>query len=304
MEWINFFRFEVVDKNYKIVYLGDKPINVFISTKLIGFDNTFKTVRFRFERKNHWFIPNLDLRGCSTLSFRNMDTKEYMFDKLVDRKLSFTAKGQNIICVGLNKTGTTSFTKAMEDLGYVKYGEEHLFNFVSPDVYFEDYGKVKSILDNPQINLFQDMPFSFPNVYKKIYELRPQDLYVLTLRKDAKSWAKTCLRFWDCLQNNDFRKDKSFIRTIWPDESERQLVNFLEPMFESWGLTSIENLEDKLIQIYEKHKEECETFFKGKKNFITVDIEKKGELKKLTDWLGIPNKEEDFPWENRNMKKL
>lgn len=300
MEWLNFFRFEIVDKKYKIVYLGDKPMNVFISTKLIGFDNAFKTARHRFEGKDYWFIPNLDLKGCSTLSFRNVDTNEYMFDKLIDKRLSSTSKGQNIVCVGLNKTGTTSFTKAMEELGYVKINEEHLFNFVQSDVYFDDYGKVKSILDNPQINLFQDKPFSFPNVYKKIYELRPQDLYVLTLRKDSKSWAKTCLKFWDCLQSENFREDKSFIRTIWSDESERQLINFLEPMFESWGLTSLENLEEQLIQIYEKHKEDCETFFQNKKNFITVNIEKKGELKKLTDWLGLQNKQEDFPWENKN----
>lgn len=302
MEWLNFFSFEIVDKKYKIVYLGDKPMNVFISTKLIGFDNAFKTARHRFEGKDYWFIPNLDLKGCSTLSFRNVDTNEYMFDKLIDKRLSSTSKGQNIVCVGLNKTGTTSFTKAMEELGYVKINEEHLFNFVQSDVYFDDYGKVKSILDNPQINLFQDKPFSFPNVYKKIYELRPQDLYVLTLRKDSKSWAKTCLKFWDCLQSENFRVDKSFIRTIWSDESERQLINFLEPMFESWGLTSLENLEEQLIQIYEKHKEDCETFFQNKKNFITVNIEKKGELKKLTDWLGLQNKQEDFPWENKNKK--
>ena len=304
MEWLKLFRFNIIDKKYKIVYLGDEPINVYISTKLIGFDNPYKTIRHKFEGKNHWFIPNLDLRGCSKISLRNVDTDEYMFDKLIDKRLSLTAKGQNIICVGLNKTGTTSFTKAIENLGYVKFDEENLFHFVQSEVYFDDYGKLNSILNNPQINLFQDMPFSFPNVYKKIYELRPQDLYVLTLRKDAESWAKTCLRFWECLKIDNFRNDKSFIQTTWSDESKGQLINHLEPMFESWGLTSLENLEEKLIQIYEKHKEDCELFFKNKKNFITVDIEKKGELKKLTDWLGTPNKEEDFPWENRNMKKL
>lgn len=299
MDWLNVFKFEIIDNKYKIYYLGDEPISVFISTKLIGFDNVFKTVRYTFQGKYCWFIPNLDYRGCSTISFRNLNTQEYMFDKLVDLNLSRTAKGQNIICLGLNKTGTTSFTKAMEQLGYTKFGEEHLFHYIQSDVYFGDYGKMNSILNNPQINLFQDMPFSFPNVYKKIYELRPQDLYVLTLRKDAQSWAKTCVKFWECLQSENFRDDRSFIHTFWSDESQRQLINFLEPMFESWGLKSLENLEEKLVKIYEKHKEDCELFFKDKNNFISVDIEKKGELKKLTNWLGFHSIQEDFPWENR-----
>jgi hypothetical protein len=304
MKWLGLFKFDIIGNKYKITYLGNEPLSVYISVKIVGVDCVLKTIRFKFTSKYHWFIPELDYRGCSVISFRNMETNEYMFDRLIDKKLSMTAKGQNIIGIGLNKTGTTSFAKSMENLGYVKFEEEKLFQFIQYDVYYGDYGKINSILNNPQFSLFQDKPFSYPKVYKKIYELRPNDLYVLTLRKDAQSWAKTCMRFWDCLQSSDFKNDKSFIHTIFSDNTERVLLNYLNPMFESWGLEILEDLEKKLIQIYENHKNECESFFEGKTNFISVEIEKKGEFKRLTDWLGIENSIEDFPWENKNHKGL
>jgi hypothetical protein len=304
MNWIELFTFSIVGNKYKITYKGNESIDVFISTKLLGLNSIHQTMRATFQGRGHWFIPALDYRGCSYITFNHQKDGKYLFDKLIDKSLTQSAKGQNVYCIGLNKTGTTSFTKAMEKLGYKSFPENELFQYVQNDVYFGDYGKLFSLIENPQYNFFNDVPFSFPDVYKKIYEKRPYDIFVLTLRRDAKSWAKTCMRFWECLVNDDFKKDKSFIRTYYPNNTEKYLINHVTPVFESWGLNSIDNLEEKLIKIYEDHKNDCLKFFKDKKNFIIVDIEEKGGYKRFTDWLGVENNEQDFPWENKNQKSL
>lgn len=304
MNWLELFKFEIIGNKYKIIYLGDKPFKVYMSLRIIGVNSILRTIHHEFKGKGHWIIPTFDYRGCSLLSFRNFVTREYMFDKLIDKSLSSSAKGQNVICIGLNKTGTTSFTKAMEKVGYVSFPENELFQFVQSDLYYDDYGKLFSVLNNPQFNFFNDMPFAFPNVYKKIYEERPNDIFVLTLRKDVQSWVQTCMRFWDCFKSPNFRMDKSFIHTYFADGSQRYLINYLTPMFEFWGLESLDNLEEKLTEIYEKHTTDCLNFFEGKSNFFVAEIEKKGEMKRFTNWLGVNSDMEDFPWENKNQKPL
>lgn len=305
MNWIELFTFEIVGDKYRITYWGQEPISVYLTTHLIGFNNAFETIRFRFDVKGRWFVPILNYKGCSFLSFSNLETKETLFSKIIDKSLSQGRKGQNIICVGLNKTGTSSFTTAMKSFGYRLFSENQQFQFIAPEVYHGDYGKLFSILNNPQFNLFNDKPFSFPKIYEEIYKQRPNDIYILTLRKDAETWVKSVLNFYESIHHKNLFKDTSFITTRFTDESFRYLLNPLVTLYDSWGLKNGDDLQTKLFQVYEKHERDCMEFFKNKpNNFRVIEIEKKGELKKFTDWLGIKNDVEDFPWENKNHKVL
>ncbi len=67
-----------------------------------------------------------------------------------------------IFCVGLNKTGTTSLTREMLELGYV------VGNQVQGTKLIKEYGKrdfkaVAKLVKTAQF--FQDAPFSFPYTY-------------------------------------------------------------------------------------------------------------------------------------------
>lgn len=294
MDWMEVFKFEIVDDKYKIYFYGDKPLSVFISTKLIGLNSIHHTIHYIFKTKETWFIPNLDYRGCSFISFKNANDDSYLFDKLIDKKLSKTSKGQNVICIGLNKTGTSSFTTALENIGYKKFSENQQFQFLSPDVYHGDYGKLFSVLDNPQFNLFNDIPFSLPKVYEKIYEHRPNDIFILTLRESSDKWVKSVMNFYEGI----FSKN-SFIETTFTNSDKRFLIDYLTPMYDSWKLKNNSELEVQLKETYEKHYQECLKFFSNNPNFFVVEIEKKGELKKLLNWLNVDSEELDFPWVNK-----
>jgi hypothetical protein len=302
MNWFELFSFQVVNNKYKITYWGENPLEVNISTKLIGLDGIHHTIKYTFKHSGTWFIPNLDYRGCSYISISLVENNLVLFDKLIDKKLCSTAKGQNIICIGLNKSGTSSFTNAMENLGYKKFSENQQFQFVSPAVYHNDYGKVFSVLNNPQYNLYNDMPFSLPKVFKKIYEQRPNDIFILTLRSDSEKWANSVLNFYKLNVQNSILKLPSYIETKFTDSSQRFLLDYLTPMVDSWDIENTSNLLESLIKVYDEHISDCQSFFKDKSNFSIVEIEKKGELKKLTDWLNINNQDLDFPWINKNPK--
>lgn len=295
MNWFELFKFEIVGDKYKIFYYGETPISVFISSKLIGINSVNKTVEFTFECKGSWFIPNLDYRGCSFISIKKVDNDIFLFDKLIDKRLSKTAKSQNIICIGLNKTGTSSFTKALQNIGYKNFSESEQFQFIGPDVYHGDYGKLFSALDNPQYNLYNDIPFSLPKVYEKLYEHRPNDIFILTLRDNSEKWVKSVVNFYKGI----LTEKKSHIETNYKNLDKRILIDYLTPMYDSWGLDNSSELKVQLKETYEKHYQECLKFFSNNPNFFVVEIEKKGELKKLLNWLNVDSEELDFPWVNK-----
>lgn len=293
MEWTRIFTFEIVDNKYKITYWGDEPIMVYISTKLIGLHSVHKTIRYKFETKGRWFIPNLDYRGCSIIEIKNIDTHKILFKKLIDKSLSFLPNTQNIICVGLNKTGTSSFTSGLQNLGYNLFPETQIFHSVIPDVYHGNLGSMTSVLNNPQYNLYNDIPFSLPKMYEKLYQIRPNDIYVLTVRSNVDKWVRSVISFYR------FDSYDSTIKTIFSDESQEHFIGYLTPLFDSLDFKDSKNLEQTLAEVYIKHNNDCIEFFKDKPNFRVVEIEKQGELKKFTNWLNIPNDIRDFPWENK-----
>ena len=295
MEWTSIFKFDIVDNKYKITYWGDKPIQVYMSTKLIGLHSVHKTIRCKFETKGSWFIPILDYRGCSTIQIKNVDTDKILFEKLIDKSLSFLPNRQNVICVGLNKTGTSSFTSGLQNLGYSLFPKTDIYHFVTPDVYHGDFGSMSSALNNPQYNLYNDVPFSLPKMYEKLYLMRPDDIYVLTVRSNVDKWVQSVIRFYR------FDNYDSFIKTIFSDGSQQYFIGYLTSLFDSWDFKNSKNLEQTLAEVYTKHYNDSIEFFKDKPNFRVVEIEKKGELKKFTNWLNIPNDVEDFPWENKTV---
>lgn len=299
MEWASIFKFEIVNNKYKITYWGDKPIEVYISTKLIGLHSVHKTIRYKFETKGSWFIPILDYRGCSTIQIKKIGTDKILFEKLIDKSLSFLPNSQNVICVGLNKTGTSSFTSGLQNLGYNMFPETDLFHFVVPDVYHGDFGSIQSALNNPQYNLYNDVPFSLPKMYENLYQMRPDDIYVLTVRSTVDKWVQSVINFYQSITVYQFNDDNSYINSIFSDESGLHFIGYLKPLFESWNIKNSKNLEQTLAEVYIKHNNDCIEFFKDKPNFRVVEIEKKGELKRFTNWLNIPNNVEDFPWENK-----
>lgn len=297
------FKFDIVGDKYKITYLGKPPIYINFSVKLKGLSVPVQTIRHEYQTKGEWFIPSIDYTGCAILEVRNYETKQYLFDKVINPVVSKKRKEQNIICIGLNKTGTSSFSESLQKLGYRLSPEGLNFMTCAQDVLFDDLNSTFSILENERYNLYEDMPYSFPLLYEKIYERRPEDVFVLTVRNDVETWIKSVINFYPLLQNKTEKEweDKSYMRYVWSNEKDDILLNNQFPLFDAWGIKDTTNLESKLREIYNTHNRSAIEFFSRKKsNFIVIDVSKKNELKRLSNWLGIETNQNDFDWVNKN----
>lgn len=96
------------------------------------------------------------------------------------------AKGsQKIFCIGLQKTGTTTFQKCMETLGY-----DHKGN--SPEIYAEwRRGNKNALFDIiEKYESFDDVPYFV--LYRDIFERYGRNAkYVLTLRASPETWIES-----------------------------------------------------------------------------------------------------------------
>lgn len=302
MELKKLFTFEPTPENkLKITYNGIEKITVGFTLILRNGEHLHSLVT-TFFCKNHWFVPNLDYKGCVYLSVYNIDTKSHMFNWLLPSEITQGINKQKIIGIGLNKTGTTSFEKDLKDLGYTFPPTTHGAIKIISDIFHGDYYSMLSSLNNPRFTAFQDVPYSLPKVYEKIYNNRPNDLYVLTIRENTDKWVNSVIKYHEWMIKGKNINGNNDIFEYHQGFSSTQYSNFNVPLFKLWGLKNLNNLEKQFSEIYEKHNNDVVDFFNkhNPQNFIIIDVSKKGELKKLTDWLGIKNDKQDFSWENKS----
>ena len=104
------------------------------------------------------------------------------------------AKGKTkVFCIGRNKTGTTSLKSAFEDLGY-PVGNQRKAEILTGKYYFE--GNFQPIVDYCKTaQVFQDVPFSYPETYKHLDKAYPGSKFILTVRDSPEQWYRSITRF-------------------------------------------------------------------------------------------------------------
>jgi hypothetical protein len=296
--------FEILDNEIKFINRNDKEVKVFISPRLKGCLYPVQSILKSFS-PNEWFIPNIDYTGCCVVSVFDSETLKEIQRIVIPREFSKKSKSQNVICIGLNKSGTTSFHTGLQKLGYNLFPETTGHNVLLPDVYHNNFGTTISALENERYDLYQDMPYSLPNVYRKLYNFRPNDIYVLTVRNDVDNFVQSCLKFYK--RHFDFGDIKKFDETLTFNFTHSSvvninLINLWYAQFELWNITSFDNLEQKLKDVYNKHNDGVIDFFEKEKcsNFKVVNVSKQNEFKNFANWLGKETNENNFPWLNKS----
>jgi hypothetical protein len=302
MDIFNSFDFKLYQKNkVQIHYKGNENITVKIDFKTIG--NKTKSNSFlRQFFPGTWYVPNETIEGCEKIIFYG-ENNLYLFEWLIPKLKQVKRTKQKIVCLGLNKTGTTSFQIGLEKLGFSFYSVYSGILDLTSSYYHNDINPTLSALDNPKFDVYRDMPFSLPGIYKKLYKNRPKDIYVLTVRETKEKWIQSFKKYHKWLLNEKNYKDGIHEDVLSVDfiTYNVNLKNIFTPLFDAYGLNSIELLDEKLSEVYDQHNQEIIDFFRNKpnSNFIVLDVAKPGELKRFTDWMNLENEILDFPWENK-----
>ncbi|NMH59063.1 sulfotransferase [Alteromonas ponticola] len=183
----------------------------------------------------------------------------------IKRKLKHLARPKKyegkVFCIGYNKTGTTSFGRAMRNFGYYHSS----FN---QNLWREDYKnqRIINVIDyTAKFDSLDDLPWLLIDMIPVLDKVFPNSKFVY-LERDEESWKKSYYNWRIQIFNQK------------PD-IEAQLKEFRE------------------------HREFVQSYFKDapQSKFISLDVRRKGELKKLADFLGKETSLDDFPHENKTL---
>ena len=287
------------DRTLKIENKGEeREINIHFYYPSVFFPHFEFNVTLK---TNNWIMPNYGYYNNMGFMIVTIGGKKHLLTLL--NKINCKDIRNKIICVGLNKTGTTSLEESMKRLGYETFG---VGNQMSTLLQFSNRAVGTSIdfIEKTDFDFYQDVPFSLPNISNDIIKKIPECRYILTKREDVSKWVSSVKKFY-----KEFLVNESVINyptTYYTEilkcfDVELLNSNFLYNIFDTWEIDEYEGtLDEKLTQVYENHnKSIVETLNKYNCDWIEIDVSKKGELKKLTEWLGVENKEEDFVWINK-----
>lgn len=184
-----------------------------------------------------------------------------------------------VFCVGTNKTGTTSLTVATEKLGFSPVPTDKSYGLYLGAGLNHSKENLKKMFHHFELrgytfDFFRDIPYSLKDTYKWLYEMFPDEFYILTLR-DPEAWFDSVLR--------------------WIEQINGQtMYNWI------WGIEVIEKNKDNVIKRFNKRNDEIISFFENKDNFLTLNIEDKDNFRKLSEFLKTKIIDEPFPHKNHS----
>lgn len=250
---------------------------------------------------NCWFIPNCDLFGFTHFELYINDNFEGYVHMIKEKnKIPIEDK---IFCLGLNKTATTSIAHDLDNLGVISYPRlnESKYNGFLLNLFNDNIGTFIDFVENSEFMFFNDVPISITEIGKKLIRYTPNSKFILSVRSKPELWVNSVKKFFkDNIKNNELNP---YVVSNPIIHFEKRFTNYgyLAGLFESWDLNRFDgSLDEKLYKYYLYHNKEIrKQLIKYNCEWIEIDVTKEGELKRLTDFLGIYNTKENFSHLNK-----
>ena len=177
------------------------------------------------------------------------------------RKTKYNGK---IICIGFNKTGTTSLGRSLEMLGY----RHSSFNKKVWGKYYNNNKIVNILKYTAKFDSVDDLPWLKEDMIPILDRIFPNSKFVY-LTRDEESWQKS-IYHWT------YKKTGKY-----PD-LEQKLEQFRKHR--------------EFVLKYFKNR--------PKEQFLTLDIKDKEGFKKLSDFLGKTTSQKNFPHHNKTFPSV
>ena len=232
----------------------------------------------------------------STLKYKLISMiQTYHNRKLMRRRVKVRNK---VFCLGLNKTGTTSWAKAMRELGYVVGSE------IKATMCFYDWvsGDYSNIIDYCRTDgeAFQDIPFSLPGTFLELDAAFPESKFILTTRGSAEQWYNSLIRFHG--------EHWSITGRFPPSPEDLARVIYLKKGFpadycHNVFKTPISDPYNReiLLEFYMNYNDEIEHYFKDRPgDLLVLNVAEPKAFNNLCEFLGLPLATDTFPWENKH----
>lgn len=198
-------------------------------------------------------------------------------------------------CIGRNKTGTTTLKKAFEDLGYCVGSQGKAERLTEKFFLKKEFSSIVQYCESAEV--FQDIPFSLPDMYKVLDVAFPDSKFILTIRDDSEQWYRSYTKFYakkygkGSIPTVTDLRSANYIRKGWPYE-----------MIKLHG-TSDEDIWNKEIMInhYSSYNQSVLNYFKNRPDdLLVLNVAKTDSYQRFIQFLQIKSSPYDsFPWENK-----
>lgn len=198
-------------------------------------------------------------------------------------------------CIGRNKTGTTSLKRAFEDLGF-PVGDQVKAERLTGKYYFD--GNFQPIIDYcKSAQVFQDVPFSYPETFKYLDKAYPGSKFILTVRGSSEQWYQSITRFHAKMFGRDGNiptvDDLKSAKSSWPGLMYNVVRIHGTPDTDPYN-------KEIMIAHYEKHNRDVQEYFKDRPDdLLIINIGESDSYKKFVAFINADSPYDDFPWENR-----
>jgi hypothetical protein len=197
-------------------------------------------------------------------------------------------------CIGRNKTGTTSLKKAFEDLGFM-IGDQRTAELLTDRYYFE--GRFEPIVQYCRTaQVFQDVPFSYPDTFKHLDTAYPGSKFILTVRDDAEQWYRSITRYHAKLYGGgmlptiDDLRNAAYVRK-----------GFMYNVVRVHG-TPVDDPYNRDIMIghYNRYNQSVKDYFKERSgDLLVINLAENGAYQRFVEFIGVQSVFSNFPWENK-----
>jgi hypothetical protein len=203
-------------------------------------------------------------------------------------------KGAKVFCVGRNKTGTTSFARALLDLGYC-VGDQLSGERLYRDWVRRDFRRIVELARTA--DAFQDVPFSLPETYRALDMAFPGSRFVLTVRNSADEWYESLVRFHTQILGKGRR----------PTAADLKASEYVETGY-GWALQqSVYGIRegqeyDREIYTdhYERHNASVRAYFQGRPDaLLELNLAWPDSMARVCRFLGLDSSGRVMPHLNR-----
>jgi hypothetical protein len=188
---------------------------------------------------------------------------------------------QKVFCIGFHKTGTSSLTKALKILGYRTIHGDGNKTWAGADegvtlTKMIDVGNF-NLPTLQQFDAFSDNPYF--SIWKEL-DQRFDAKFILTIR-DPERWIDSACSYY----------------------KDRRIRHMRKWMFDDHADPNTSNeARKKWLDTYNAHNKAVLEYFKGKDNFLVMDVTKDSNWETLCQFLGLAKPTKPFPHVNKTKK--
>jgi len=201
-----------------------------------------------------------------------------------------------VFVIGFNKTGTTSLRRTMMLWGF-KIGNQQVASMMVEDYANKRYDRIFRLVETA--DAFQDVPFSYPLLYKKLDKKFPNSKFILTVRDSKEQWFNSLLNFHSKKAGNKPPKKEDLDRINNIYRGFMLDTKYLVWDYPEVKLYNKQHYTDK----YTKHNNDVRHYFKNRPDdFIEINLSNQGDFSRLKKFLNVDTNMSGFPWVKKTKK--